>query len=61
MFDEQEIDGEVYCLVPKHLVEYVPTSSVDFEYIDRIGSLELADNYTYIPTSILPKIHLHHH
>ena len=55
MFEEQEIDGEVYSLVPKHLVEYAPTSSVDFEYIDVIGSLEIADNFTYIPTSILPK------
>ena len=45
MFEEQKIDGEVYCLVPKHLVAYVPTSSVDFKYIDDIGSLEIADNF----------------
>lgn len=55
-FEEVEIRGETFVLVPKNLCSYVPTTPVEIQHIEGIGAVEVGSNYTYIPSSMLPKV-----
>ena len=55
-FEEVNIKGETFVLVPKNLCDYVPTTPLEIKNIEGIGAVEVGNDYTYIPTSILPKV-----
>lgn len=55
LFEEVEVAGEVYCLVPKSLVPYVPTKPVTVQYLEGIGAVEIGNNYLYIEAGLFPE------
>ena len=55
-FEEVTIRGETFVLVPKNVSNYVPTTPAEIQHIEGIVAVEVGSNYTYIPTSILPKV-----
>ena len=56
MFEETDVSGEKYCLIPKHLAQYVPAKSLSLLHLDGIGHIEVGNEYIYISSSLLPKV-----
>ena len=52
-FEEVSVGSETFCLVPKPLMKYVPTATIDFEYLEGIGSVEVGNEYLYISRNLL--------
>ena len=56
IFEEVEIGGQTFSLVPKELVHFVPTAPVTIQEINGIGPVEVGSDFMYIPTTLLPEI-----
>ena len=56
MFQETEVSGEIYCHVPKHVVQYVPTKSVSVQHLEGVRPIQVRNEYLYIASSLLPKV-----
>ena len=55
-FVEMEVGGEMFCLVPKELSSYVPSSQIEIQYLEGVGPVEVADNFAYINSNLFLKI-----
>ena len=48
-FEEMLIDGQIFCIIPRFLVKYVPTSLVADHYLDGVGPVQVGEKFAYIP------------
>ena len=51
-FDEVSVGSETFCLVPKPLMTYVPTATIDLENLEGIGPVEVDNEYFYITRNL---------
>lgn len=56
IFEEVEIAGETFCLVPKNLSRYVPRAQPDVIEICGVGKVEVGEDYAYVPENIISKV-----
>ena len=55
-FEEVELDGETYCLVPKKLSKYIPRAPVELREVNCVGQVEVGEHFAYVPVDLLPKM-----
>ena len=52
-FEETLIDGQMFCIIPRFLVKYVPTSLVADHFLDGVGPVQVGKN---LRTSLWSKL-----
>eukprot|EP00112_Aurelia_sp_Birch-Aquarium-sp1_P024841 Seg801.2 transcript_id=Seg801.2/GoldUCD/mRNA.D3Y31 product="hypothetical protein" protein_id=Seg801.2/GoldUCD/D3Y31 len=55
-FEEVELNGQTYCLVPKELSRYVPRAPVEVREVNFVGKVEVGEEFAYVPVDLLPKM-----
>ena len=45
IFEEVSVGNEIFCLVPKSLIKYVPTIPVEVQHLKGIGQVEVGNDY----------------
>ena len=54
-FEQAEVGGQVFCLVPKELFQYLPNSGVEVQILDEVGPVEIGDNCLYVHANLFEK------
>ena len=56
-FEEVEIGGKRFCLIPKAPSIYAPSGPTDIQYLEGVGPVEVGTYFIYLHSDLLPKIH----